>query len=217
MARRTRKPKTTKPSRSSGGKKDPVTGLKTGFGAYGVLQADKVYGQDIFDKAAQATGLNSGNTGNTGNTGESQLEIELSPSQIIVTSTFRANENSYSGNLYQRALFTGVFTYKRGALTSAEIQGIASLNYVFEKSGGIILETAYIEDFKTPKAISNPNSTEQWNAVFAESGSTTTMYAQRSYPGNPADSGRVENIYGYGGGRIFEANWWQDPFAPNLI
>jgi hypothetical protein len=206
MARHSRKS-----SRSSGGKKDPLTGLKTGFGAYGVLQADKVYGQEIFDKAAQATGQDSGNTG------ESQLEIELSPSQIVVTSTFKGNENSYSGNLYQRALFTGIFTYKRGAITSAVIKGIAGLNYVFDKSGDISLETAYIEDFKTPKTISNPNSTEQWNAVLAESGSTSVVYAQRSYPGNPADSGRIEDVYGYGGGRIFEANWWQDPFAPNLI
>ncbi len=45
MARRTRKPKTTKPSRSSGGKKDPVTGL------YAEIWGKTVYSDKVYDMA----------------------------------------------------------------------------------------------------------------------------------------------------------------------
>ena len=207
MSRQSRK---IKPRPSKGGI-DAITGLKTNFGAYGILDSDKVYGQEIFDKAAGITTLESEKTG------ESQLEIELSNNRLVMTSIFIANDKSYGGNIYQRLLLTGSFTFKKGALTSAKVDGLASLNYNFNKSGDISLEDTCIESFKEARRISDPHSTDQWNAVLNETGSTIVMYAQRSYPANSADTGRIEDIYGYGGGRIFESNWWQDPFAPNLI
>jgi hypothetical protein len=189
--------------------KDSITGLSLQLGEYGTLQSDKVYGpdSDFFQRANAASGFPA--------QGDSWLEVELGEDKIIVTTKFVGHSESFIDESYQRGVVTGKFNYQKGKLVEAVVNEISAYNVMFV-DGETYLADSYIERFPQPRRVEDPTAVPPWEYALREEGGEYIFFAQESKEFN-TDQGNVLDIVGYLGGKIYEAEYWKNPFATNLI
>ncbi|MGA0040914.1 MAG: hypothetical protein ACO3NZ_13800 [Pirellulales bacterium] len=186
---------------------DAITGLSIDLDTFGLLESDKVYGPDLFRRLNANSELPP--------QGDSWLEVELGKDKIVFTTKFVGYPDSFIDESYQRGVFTGSFTYKKGKLVAATVDGASAYNVIF-KDGEIYLEDAYIDQFSQPRKVSDVASIPAWEFALREEGAETIFFAQESKEFN-TDQGAVADIFGFLGGRIYEDEYWKNPFEPNLI
>ncbi len=189
--------------------KDDVTGLRFDFGDRGTATSDITY--DNSSEFVQNILSDSGLTRNF------RIEFELSSKYLIVT-TASSDEGS-SEEYYQRGIYVGELTFRKGKLIEANLVG-GGANNVNLKDGVVTYEDAYIQEFKDPIILKDLKNNSTWQIL--EQVIDDTIIYSASYANNPpsdplrqtGDFGRIRE---YAGGAIFEASWWLDPFVPNLI
>jgi len=200
--------KKAKPSKTTGSKKDSVTGLSIKLKDAGLtIESDKIYGNDtrLYKSFAEYSPDIIGGS----------VEFELGSQYVIITTTqLRENE---SKPWTTRQVFDGVFTYKNGVMTSAKIRSQATVNI---DSGS---EMGNIKTFPGGTFnIKNASNSSEWSKIFRsdfpqEYEITTYQYS----PGSSAElietGGGKSAFLNYGGGRFFSSGWETKPFTPNLI
>ncbi len=189
--------------------KDTITGLIFQIDNYGAIQSDTVYGPDseFIRRINEDSGLPT--------QGDLWIELELGKDKIVITTKFIGNDDSFIEESYQRGVITGKFNYTNGILTRATLDGISGYNISF-KDGEPYYESSYIERFPQPREVADPSAAPPWEYAIREEGAEVIFFAQQSKDFN-TDQGNVLDILGYLGGRIYEAEYWKNPFEPNLI
>jgi len=203
------------PSRKRG--RDEVTGLYMQLEEFGRIESDALYGKgSAFIEALNKQVLNE--TGAYPDF-DSTYEFEIDKSRLIITTELTRNSNGDSVTTFQRALLEGSFSFNKGLLESASIESFSGHEIQF-RNGERMGEYASITAFTTPRNVADTRRIAPWNyAVGEEDGAVIVMEAQWSLEPTEygQDAGRVSDIYGQGGGKIFKEGWWQDPFTPNLL
>jgi hypothetical protein len=204
-------------SASNKRERDEVTGLYIDLDEFGILASDTVYGPDSEFIAAleaqvfQETGVQTES--------DSSYEFEFDANRLTITAKTTGSRNGYEYNTFQRALLEGRFNFDDGLLTSAIIESFSGHDVIF-RGGELFHEYASVINFVAPRKVEDTRRIAPWNyAVGVEEGSTVEMEAQwTAEQSDYGDNyGRISDIYGKGGGKIFEAGWWDNPFNTNLI
>jgi hypothetical protein len=205
MARRTRKPKSTKPSRSSGKKKDPVTGLSA-----------EIFGKTVYsDKVYDTTELGWTKASDFSEGGGSYVEYELGRNAITITLHGKGYLDkdeiiNLSKESTARFAYLGSFSYnKKGFLLSGYVREAAGWSYSKIKDGGIF-EYSDV-DMTNYIAVDNLHDiTQAWESgqrIFSN-----ITYSDGSFEGDKKDS-----FYNFESSGYFENGWWDNPFSTNLI
>lgn len=188
---------------------DEMTGLSFDFGERGTARSDVTY--DTSTKFVQNI------LSDSGSTRDFRIEFELSPKYLLVTTA--SSDDASGEEYYQRGIFVGELTFRKGRLTKAKLVGGGADN-INLKDGVVTYEDAYIQQFDNPIILKDFKSNSTWQIL--EQVIDDTIIYSASYSNNPPSdplmqTGDFGKIREYAGGEIFEANWWQDPFTPNLI
>jgi hypothetical protein len=196
MARRTRKPKTTKPSRSSGGKKDPITGYTITLQGE-TLKSDATYQQSEFSQP-----FFDGNPGD-------EIEMELSKNAIIFK--WRSPYQDLDGKdrvLNGMQAYTGDFTYDRkGRFTGGKATEVSSWTYKGAGNNGIIEEYISV-DIGQSKGSSLPQ-------IIA--GIQERVYDYDSLYPELGTTSRKEDIYNFTSSKYYPNEWWLNFFELNIV
>jgi len=194
--------------------KDKITGLSLEFTDIGArIASDKVY--DINSPIGKFLGNQLGREPIQGS-----IEFELNSDFIAITMQFRYDVPDGPGNLdsLTRTVLQGSFSYNKGQLAEAMITGVAQ-NWPDGVGLGGVLYTSSQGGEKVEK-------TSSWYSLERASNSVSSLENRvASYLDFARDGSNDDEVVGlgeqakrdFGGGRFFYENWWDNPFASNLI
>jgi len=217
MAKKSKKPKTPKTPkgrRGNGGGKDSVTGLYMDLEGT-LFQTDVTYD---FLNSKQALALKNrfganyqADDGRFDAGGSYKGEYELGRDVIINT-----NQHAYTKEgieTFQRIAYIGTFKYsKTGALISGTITEVAEWTYARSLTTGKA-EYEWGSVDKTQMSIGQ----NIWDLRGSPNSYTRIYdYDSRAEENNISSDTR-EGFAAYSSSKFHEANWWNNPFTPNLI
>lgn len=149
-------------------------------------------------------------------------EVELSPSQIVVTEQYIVPQpfTSDNGSIYltgtRRYIKNGIFNYQNGKL-STDLSQDNYESFVEGANREAPLGTLFYNS-QTSSTYEN-YSTEQY--IFNDRLQITSQpkyfYDMRNNGENLGDPNVLSWFRSYGGGKFFGENWWSNPFTSNLI
>jgi len=217
MAKKSKKPKTPKTPkgrRGNGGGKDSVTGLYMDLEGT-LFQTDVTYD---FLNSKQALALKNrfganyqADDGRFDAGGSYKGEYELGRDVIINT-----NQHAYTKEgieTFQRIAYIGTFKYsKTGALISGTITEVAEWTYARSlTTGKAEYEWGSVDRHKC--------QLDKIFGIYAVAPNSYTRiydYDSRAEENNISSDTR-EGFAAYSSSKFHEANWWNNPFTPNLI
>ncbi len=196
-----KKPRGFKPSPSKSNK-DPITGLFADAGG-GNIYSDRVYNQETYPLYERLLGHDN-----------IEVETELGRDAIIITTGMYDYSGGGTLNLrktsYQRIALLGNFEYdSNGNYKKGEIRELGSWTFTKTTEGEFIGEYGSVDvGQKSLPNLMSINSALQsmQNRQF------DYLLDGKFQEGNPRD-----DFWQHESSKYFSGNWWDNPFATNLI
>ena len=185
--------------------------LKNKF--HGVVNGTKIYPRKIYDQDSNLPGKNMLGE-------EFKLEYELGEDAIVGT-VARTSQIRDGNTEYQRIALLGEFEYdQNGEFQGGEVREIGNRDYEINLDNEFQSEHEAV-DYNSSGPISiSPNLLFVWTTIksmqdrvcqYGKSKSDgVTIGDGKNYDTMPCAAGYPASIY-------FEDNWWENPFAPDVI
>ena len=184
--------------------KNTSGGSKADF--YGAANGTKIYPRKIYD---QDSNLPAKNT-----LGEKfKLEYELGEDALVVTTVLHDEEDRDIS--HQRVALLGDFEYdQNGQFQGGEVREVGSWNYGTTRDGEYRSEWGSVDyNYGGPVSMS-PNLLTWWSTVMSMQDRQCDYTA---YHSDGVYNGDRSCMQTYPSSIFFEENWWENPFAPDLI
>lgn len=182
-----------------GVRKDDVTDLFLMSG-YGKIVSDKYY-----DKSSEVV-KRSGASGLQG------TEWELSRNLMIVTAQFINTDGS---DRYRRIAYSGDFVIRSQEVVAARIASVGV--YEYDEFSGKVSESLDVTNFSPSRIVEDVRIPGQFEEAVSNDDVPRSLDAYRVDGRVTTDIGDFNDIFAFGGGRVFQPGWWNDAFTPDLI
>jgi hypothetical protein len=199
-------------------KTDKVTGLSANFPDFGgQIVSDKSYGVESAVGQAFTDYITS-----YSNQAPAAVEVEFEMSKdfIAITIYAKSSQTDNTGDFggITRTVYEGNFSFKKGRLAGGTVTGLTQSWPDGVGLGGVMYRSS-----TGGERIANPNSFYSFGSAVSALKSPETKVAQ--YLDYDQDGSNDDEVLGlgeqairdFGGGRFFYENWWDNPFASNLI